>query len=358
MSLFKNYDELLSGRDRSWRARCIRATLSAVEPIYASAVSVRNWTFHSGWRKCHGVSAPVISIGNITVGGTGKTPVVRWTVEQLLRLGVKPAIVSRGFGAAPNRHNDEYHELKLYLPDVPHVQDRDRVAAAKTALLDHAAEMIVLDDGMQHRRIARDFEIVLIDATRPFGYGHLLPRGLLRESISSLARANFVWLTRVDLVSQESVEELTNKIAQYVPRSRIGRVAFRPGRLLELQGREHLQDAWLDRTVMGFCGIGNPTAFEAMLAERTKLKMVRRFADHYQYTDEDLRNLVQEAKRQQADGLLCTVKDLVKIRELNVPDFPVCALSVEAEMIAGRQAFVDELRALISRKIVSDRDGS
>ena len=143
---------------------------------------------------------PVISVGNLTLGGTGKTPMVEWLARWYRRRGLRVAILSRGYGQEGGL-NDEGQVLEENLPDVPHLQDPDRVSLAGIAVRELETELILLDDGFQHRRLARDLDLVLIDALDPFGLGHLFPRGLLREPIGSLRRAGVVVLSRADLVT-------------------------------------------------------------------------------------------------------------------------------------------------------------
>ncbi len=151
-------------------------------------MAVRNAGFDRGWKQIHHAAVPVVSVGNLTLGGTGKTPMVEWLARWYRRRGVRVAILSRGYGQTGGL-NDEGRVLEENLPDVPHLQDPDRVALAGVATRELESELIVLDDGFQHRRLARDVDLVLLDALEPFGLGHLFPRGLLREPIRSLRRA-------------------------------------------------------------------------------------------------------------------------------------------------------------------------
>ena len=143
--------------------------------------------------KIHRAAVPVVSVGNLTLGGTGKTPMVEWLARWYRRRGLRVAILSRGYGQEGGL-NDEGQVLEENLPDVPHLQGPDRVALAGIAAYELETELIVLDDGFQHRRLARDLDLVLIDALDPFGLGNLFPRGLLREPIRSLRRASVVVL--------------------------------------------------------------------------------------------------------------------------------------------------------------------
>ena len=178
-----DFQELVSGRRRGPAAAALRGALGAGEWFYTAAIRWRNRRYDRGRAPVHRVGVPVVSVGNLTLGGTGKTPLVGWLGRWFCRRGVRAAVVSRGYGAAAGQPNDEALELRRSLPGVPHLQDADRVAAARQAITACAAQLVVLDDGFQHRRLGRDLDIVLLDALEPFGFGHVFPRGMLREPV-------------------------------------------------------------------------------------------------------------------------------------------------------------------------------
>ena len=193
----RRYLSVVRGEARGVGPALQRFGLSMAAVPYGIAVRLRNLGYDRGWLRCARVPAPVVSVGNLTVGGTGKTPCVEYVAGFYRRRDVaSPSSVA---ATAPNRgRNDEALVLEENLPDVPHLQGADRVALARTAIEELESEMLVLDDGFQHRRLARDLDLVLIDATAPWGHGQLLPRGLLREPKTGLRRANVVALTRCD----------------------------------------------------------------------------------------------------------------------------------------------------------------
>src|SRR2546430_13721210 len=162
------FRDLVSGRQKGLWAAVARGVLRVAEVPYTIAVTVRNRRYDRGAAKVHRVDVPVITVGNLTLGGTGKTPMVKWLAQQFQNAGLRVAIVSRGYGAAEGKHNDEALELAQSLPHVPHIQNRDRVAAAQLAIHDFKSQLILLDDGFQHRRLGRDLDIVLLDALEPF----------------------------------------------------------------------------------------------------------------------------------------------------------------------------------------------
>ncbi len=181
------YLRLIRGQVHAASGRGLPAPGCALASVgYGAVVAVRNAGFDRGWKQTHRAAVPVVSVGNLTLGGTGKTPMVEWLARWYRRRGLRVAILSRGYGQERGL-NDEGQVLEENLPDVPHLQDPDRVALAGIAVHELESELIVLDDGFQHRRLARDLDLVLLDALEPFGLGHLFPRGLLREPIALAA---------------------------------------------------------------------------------------------------------------------------------------------------------------------------
>ncbi len=335
-----DFIELISGHRNRWRDRLARGALRALEPLYRIAINRRNAALDRRPEKSIAVSVPVISIGNLTTGGTGKTPMVRWVVEALTATGERPAIVSRGYGSVDGKPNDEARELALYLPDIPHLQDKDRVAAARMAIEKHGATRIVLDDGFQHRRLRRDLDIVLIDATAPFGHGHLLPRGLLREPLQSLSRADLVVVTRVDQVEGIELEKIIARVATFVPTERILRVRMAADHLRDVHGKRTGLDALAGRSVVGFCGIGNPAAFLRTLADLSyNVVEFVTWPDHWAFSVADGQRLDAIASRTGAEALICTVKDLVKIRELPLATTPARAVVIAVQFVEGEEVF-------------------
>ena len=196
------FREIVSGRKSGPAAALLRRALRLAEFPYTWIVNARNRRFEDGRLAVERVDVPVVSVGNLTLGGTGKTPMVQWLARWFQDRGLKVSLISRGYKSAGDAPNDEARELEKLLPGVAHWQNPDRVAAARVAVREFGSEVIVLDDAFQHRRIARDLDVVLIDALEPFGYGHVFPRGTLREPLAGLARANLVVLTCADMVDE------------------------------------------------------------------------------------------------------------------------------------------------------------
>jgi tetraacyldisaccharide 4'-kinase len=210
---------LIRNERRGPLATAARAGLRLASWPYGLGSWARNRLFDAGWKKVHRAAVPVVCVGNLTTGGTGKTPCVEWVARFYRDRGVQVAIVSRGYGARGGR-NDEAMVLEENLPDVPHLQDPDRFAAAERAAEELESELVVLDDGFQHRRLHRDLDVVLIDATRPPTRDYLLPRGTLREPASGLRRAGAIVLTRCDQVDAGAVDAIHSWLARRWPAAR------------------------------------------------------------------------------------------------------------------------------------------
>ena len=293
-----------------------RGGLGLVSLGYRIVIALRNVLFDCGLRKPRRMAVPVISVGNLTTGGTGKTPVVALIVELLVQLERRPAIISRGYRSVDGEANDEKRVLERLCPGIPHEQNRSRFQAAESVLQKSARDIIVMDDGFQHRQLHRDFDIVLIDATNPFGYGSLLPRGLLREPLSALRRADLVLITRADMVAEQALVSIAQKVAHSAPSlvDRIFRIAFQPTGFINGAGQRFAMRDLVGQPVILVSGIGNPEAFES-LCERCGLSIVGThwFPDHHHYSSDDLAALKRLQNKLGAACVVTTLKDLVKI---------------------------------------------
>ncbi len=332
------FRQLVDGSRRGPAAAVARAGLAALAAPYAAAVRLRNLAYDRGLLAVHAAPVPVVSVGNLTLGGTGKTPLVAWVARCASAAGCTPAIVSRGYGAAPGQTSDEAAELALVLPGVPHLADRDRVAAASAAA-SAGADVVVLDDGFQHRRLARTLDIVAIDATDPFGCGHLFPRGLLREPLAGIARAQAAVLTRADAVAADrrrAIREILLEAAGGAGPHAWAEAVHEPHRLRTSAGREHALDAVRGRRVAAFCGIGNPEAFRRTLAGLgPDLVEFRAFPDHHAYDAADAADLGARARASQAEFVVTTLKDLVKLPHETLGGVPLVAVEITLRLVAG-----------------------
>jgi len=347
------FRELVSGRRRGAVPRVLRGILAAVEVPYTWAVLWRNRGYDRGLSAVYRVEVPVISVGNLTLGGTGKTPMVEWIVRQFLAQGKKVGIISRGYGAHDGL-NDEALELAWKLPDVPHVQNLDRVAAAHRAIEEQGCQVLVLDDAFQHRRIARDLDIVLLDALEPLGHEHVFPRGTLREPVEGLARANIVALSRADLLTAEQRGVIRDRVARLSPQAVWVEVVHAPLALVAVeQGtgnaggvstRQQPLDVLRGRRVLAFCGLGNPAGFRHTLEVcGYNVAEFHEFPDHHAYRPGDLNALAAAVRRTAAEALVCTQKDLVKVGVDRLGDRPLWAIRVGIDFLAGREEFENTL---------------
>ncbi|MEX2672427.1 MAG: tetraacyldisaccharide 4'-kinase [Phycisphaeraceae bacterium] len=323
-------DAVLSGRDRTARATVLRTLTRCAEPIYAMTMSARNAAFRHGWRKAVTLPRPVISVGNITTGGTGKTPMVIYLARHLMARDLKPAILLRGYAADRTGFSDEARLLREALgSDVPIGVGADRVAAAESLLQEHSdTDVLLLDDAFQHRRVMRDLDLVLIDATNPFGYGHVLPRGLLREPVGGLGRADAVIVTRAEQLSGiHAADELEQQIVKHHGRPPIAWFAHRWASVVDATGRTlaTTPDNFAgDRPkVLAFCGIGRPAPFFAEANRWFHVVQTRTFDDHHAYSETDLRALRTAAEQHAATALLTTEKDWTKLSKLNTDEHPL-----------------------------------
>lgn len=327
--------QVISGEARGIRAASLRLVLSVLSVGYGVAVRVRNYVYDSGLRAQFPVHKPVISVGNLTAGGTGKTPAVEYLVKWLAARGARPGVLSRGYRSQGNR-NDEALLLAGHLPNVPHRQRPSRYRAALEAIRLDGANVVVLDDGFQHRRLARFGDIVLVDATCPFGYGHLLPRGLLREPLRGVRRADLILVTRCDLAEPGQLDDLMKRLERLAPgvpiaTSRHAVTGVRPFP----NGAAQAASVLAGRRVGLFSSIGNPAAFRRTVQRLgAVIASCVEFPDHHWYTAEDVRAVVC-ARGQPPDAFVTTEKDAVKLGGVWPPETRLHVVCIEMELLSG-----------------------
>jgi tetraacyldisaccharide 4'-kinase len=293
----------------------LRKGLWPLSVVYGIAITLRNYLFHAGIRKVHRVGVPVVSVGNIAAGGTGKTPLVVWLVERAIRAGKRPGVLARGYGRAPGEElNDEGKLLARRFPGLAQVQDPDRVRGARRLIAENGVDVIIVDDGFQHRRLHRDWDLVCLDTVRPFA-GGLLPVGYLREYPKALRRADALILTRAGGIAIEAVEERREKLAACagadVPAFASDHV---PVRLREMpSGAEIPLEALRGKRVVLLSGIARPESF-AETVEGLGAEVVHhvRRRDHHLHTSEELSEIEGLVDRLDAT-LVTTEKDDVKL---------------------------------------------
>jgi tetraacyldisaccharide 4'-kinase len=348
------FRDLVSGRRRGGWAALQRWGLRLAEVPYTWVVRWRNRRYDSRAARIHRVGVPVVSVGNLTLGGTGKTPMVEWLARWFRGHDVRVTVISRGYGAEAGAQNDETRELEARLPDVPHLQNPDRVAAARMAMEEFQCQVILLDDAFQHRRIARDLDLVLLDGLEPFGFGHVFPRGTLREPLCGLRRADVVALSRADLLDPAEREEIWRTVRRHAPQAAHLEVVHAAQSLISAGGQEEPLDRLAGRQVAAFCGIGNPAGFRHTL--RTCGYQVidfREFPDHHPYGPADIESLAAWADQLEVAAVVCTHKDLVKLAIDQLRGRPLRAIRIGLEFLAGREVLEAKLAGLLARATVS-----
>jgi len=316
---------VMSGELHGPLGATLRGVLRCAEPFYAMAMSSRNAAYDSGKKPSEQLGRPTISVGNITSGGTGKTPMVRWLCQHLMRAEIRPAVLMRGYRATEAGGSDEQVMLEQFLGSRGTVvqANPDRVAGA-AAVLAKAPDVgvFVLDDGFQHRRVNRDLDIVLISAIEPFGYGHVLPRGLLREPLSGLKRADAVVITHARRVTEDQLRAIEAELRKVYLEGPIyhadhGPLGFRTQKVASSATIDQFDDALRDEPVLAFCGLGDPRVFhEQLMALGARVVATRWFNDHHPYTAADLDQIYERADAVGAKYVITTEKDWVKLRNL------------------------------------------
>ncbi|HHT9157207.1 MAG TPA: tetraacyldisaccharide 4'-kinase [Candidatus Tripitaka californicus] len=343
-------------------------TLNALRPasyLYGGLLWTRGLLYRHGVLPTVRLPLPVISVGNITLGGTGKTPLVELLARFLTERGKKVAILSRGY-AGTNGTSDEFMEFRERLPHVPFLLGKDRLASARTAIEEFHPQCLLLDDGFQHWGLARDLDIVVIDTLSPFGSGHLLPAGTLREPPSSLKRAGLFVLSRTNLCPPERLQDIKGHLLHLNSLTPIIETVHHPLYLEDMNGNR-VEVSYLNgKKTFAFCGLGNPTSFEKTLQSLgANVVGFKSFSDHHHYTPEECKGLTSEAIKLGAEAIVTTCKDRVKLvgaysRALgrfavanNTPlqdndcPLPFFALRIEMRITRGQEALASALSRIL-----------
>jgi len=358
----QEYKKIISGQKKGIAAVFLRAIFAVLSVVYGAVIGLRNFFYSAGVFKSQKVQAFVISIGNITAGGTGKTPLVIWLCNFLKQKGIRAAVLTRGYKTEDRRQRtedrvqiDEPAEIAEGCSDVPVIINADRFGGAREAIEKHNAKVLILDDGFQHRRLFRNLDIVAIDATVPFGFGKLLPAGLLREPVASIKRANTVVITRSDLVGESELEEIEETISRINPNILIVKTIHKPSFLGTVQNEQLPAGFVIGKNVFAFCGIGNPESFITTLKNAGAIVSgYEIFDDHYKYADVDIRQISEKAKEMGAGLLITTKKDWTKIQNLKITtnlDMPMAYLGIEIKITDGEDKFARLITETISDKI-------
>jgi len=354
-------------------AALLRSVLHVLSWIFTVIVQIRLWLYRHRIIRPNTLGCQVISVGNLTVGGTGKTPVVEVFARNLQEQGRKVAILSRGYKskelpflqkmtqrittgkieALPrvvsdgkrllldsHTAGDEPYMLASNLPEVAVVVDKDRVKAGKYAIKELGCDTLILDDGFQYLKLGHRLDIVLVDQTNPFGGGHLLPRGLLREPMRNIKRAGFIFITKCE---QGGAPELKEQLRQLNPHAEISECRHAAKYLKNVFGETM---CGLDRLkgmkIAAISGIAVPESFEnALRGFGAEIVYTRRFSDHHRFSQQEIINTINLSIQHGAEAILTTEKDAVRFPFVDRLDIPILFMRVEIEMFSGEEEFMD-----------------
>jgi len=357
--------------DQPFGIRVLLAFLKFASCLFAAGVAVRYFLYRTGLKRRYPLGIQVISIGNVTAGGTGKTPVTEMFARALSAEGRKVAILSRGYRRkeAPWWQRmltqvidpplvvsdgkrvlldsavggDEPYMLASNLPGVVVVVDRDRVKAGRYAIKRLGCDTIILDDGFQYQRLKHSVEVVLVDATNPFGNGNMLPRGVLREPARHLKRADIIFLTKC----RGDVSAVREEIRAYNDKAEIVECAHAPKLLRDVWSREEYPLSWLDgKTTCTLSGIASPKGFENSLRQMgAKVVWCERYADHHRYDPSEILYALNRTADMGADALVTTEKDAVRFPRFETTPVRCLYLRISIEILKGAEHF----RSIIDR---------
>ena len=383
--------EVILHNKRGLRAMLCRGLFYGLSKVFAVLVSFRLWLYQRRYIHDHHLGVPVISIGNLTVGGTGKTPVVELFARTLRDKGRSVAILSRGYKSKRQKKTplwrkaaalfhliekpkrplprvvsdtqqvllqdayvagDEPLMLARNLPGVPVVVDRDRVNAGRYAIQNFHADALVLDDGMQYLRLKHRLDIVLVDRTAPFGVnGHMLPRGTMREPPSHLKRASYIFITKSD---ETSNEHLIAHLRRFNRVAEIVECRHRPVYFKDLHTGEELPVTAVNGKYVGaLSGIAVPESFENGLRKLgAEVEATLRFADHHRFDEREIKPFIDRCIRRDLEFIITTEKDIVRFPEIPQGDIPIIYMRVEIEILRGHDVFEKMIRLITEPRSV------
>ena len=374
--LVKLIQEKGADRDQPVGVRVLLAALKVLSLVFAAVVRVRYFLYHVGILRRFPLGVQVISIGNVTAGGTGKTPVTEIFARTLAAEGRKVAILSRGYRrkeapwwvrmftqvvtpplvVSDGRHvlrdsaegGDEPYMLASNLPGVVVVVDRDRVKAGRYAVKRLGCDTIILDDGFQYQRLKHSVEVVLVDATNPFGNGNMLPRGVLREPARNLVRADIVFLTKCS----GDVSAVRDEIRRYNQTAEIVECTHAPKSLKDVWSREEFPLSWLQgKTTCTLSGIASPKGFENSLRRLgARVVWCERYADHHRYDSSEILYALNRTADLGADALVTTEKDAVRFPRFETVPVRCLYLRIAIEILSGAENFDQIINRICFRR--------
>ena len=366
--------DLMAGRKRRWFDRFMTCVLFVGSRFYRMAVQFRIWLYDKRVIRNHALGCLVVSIGNLSCGGTGKTPVVEVFARSLSAKGRKVAILSRGYRRKKRSFRDKLAHLfrsgEMELPplvvsdgenmlmdsehagDEPYmlasnlhnvavIVDKDRVKSGIHAINEFESDIIILDDGFQYLKLKPHINIVLVDSTDPFGNGHVLPRGILREPIKNIRRADYIFLTKSD--GSPRLRHLKRFLSRHTRRAEIIECCHRPQHLVRMftETKEQEKLSFLrNRRVAALSAIARPESFEGFL-EQLGAELVAKdhFADHHRYTAGEIKEFISLAKASGAEMVITTEKDAVRIPHIGDCGIPVYYLRIQIDILSGKESF-------------------
>ena len=373
--------EVITGQRRDKKAALVRFGLFLLSKVFHVAIKVRRFLYDVRLLRDYTIGVQVIAIGNLTVGGTGKTPVVEKFARELQDQGRTVAILSRGYRSKPpplmkrlvdkmllredrtpprivsdgksllldsETAGDEPYMLASNLKDVIVLVDKDRVKAGRYAIEKFGCDTLLLDDGFQYWKLAgRRRDIVLVDCQQPFGNEHLLPRGVLREPPSHLARASTIFVTKCN----GNVSRLRSRIAQLNPSAGVIECVHHPLYFEDVfTGERKGLDFIRGIKLAALSGIAQPESFEHSLVDQgAELVYSKRYADHHRFTQQEILNAVNRSKKRQAVAIITTQKDAVRFPKIDRRDLPIYFMRVEIKIVSGADDFQDCVRRICFR---------
>lgn len=341
-------------------AGCLRFFLQLLSVLYGIVIFLRNGLWDTGLLPVKSLPRPVVSVGNITWGGVGKSPLVIFLATYLQNKGFKPAILMRGYQGRPTAvtpgevNNDEALMMRADLPEVPVGVNKDRVHAAKKVLETRDVDLFLLDDGFQRRAVKRDLNIVVVDATNPFGSGWLIPGGILREPLSALRRADIFVITKTDLVEPGVLPLLSERLRKIQPRALLVTSVHAPVRVDDLFTQQPNSLSVLNGQAVGVVSsIGDPKSFSVMLKKiGAQVQESFQFPDHHWYTVPDIERVVQQCAASRIKVIVTTAKDAVKLRNFSAVlqgQVTCLVLKIDLQIIEKRDEFLSRLDRVLQR---------
>lgn len=349
----KYFYELMTDSRRGWLNKVVQALLWVLSLGYCVIVDITRGLYRFCVLSSYRAPKPVVSVGNITVGGVGKTPLVISLAKILIARGLKPVVLSRGYGADgfPGSLNDEAKMFKELLPQVLIMIGANRRQSIQQAMASNVADVFLADDAFQHWPLKRDLDIVTIDAANPFGNGHLIPRGILREKPAALGRADIFVLTKTDEAA--TTQELCSQLHAINPKALIVHSRHVPMHFRDvLTGTTYHLSYLNNKRGIVFCAIADPAFFERTL-QKLGLQVFKHFTfmDHHIYSEHDLKTIVDQARSENINILVTTHKDAVKINSFKnlLQGLTVYSLDIDLQILEGRNELIDRIISLQSR---------